>query len=138
MTSTMEHAEAVTPHNEDMSTVVEEERGDLATRANVKPEDNEFSSDAYTWQCETQLAVLGVLVGLLMIVLVVMTTGWAWTCWMMKKRGAKRQIQIEQDRYIWIWNMACIMPYSESCMKRSKYTIGPLHGNTYIKPLQCH
>lgn len=37
-------------------------------------------------QCEALVGVLGSLVGLLVVLLTIMTTSWAWTCWTMKKR----------------------------------------------------
>ena len=64
--------------------------------------DHELGSNVHTCQCETQLAVLGVLVGLLMMVLVLVTIGWVWTCWILKKSGAKMKTYSEQDRYRYI------------------------------------
>ena len=33
--------------------------------------------------------VLGAAVGLLVVVLIIVTTGWVWTCWTIKRRGGK-------------------------------------------------
>ena len=38
----------------------------------------------------TPLAVLGALLGLSVVLLAVVTTGWVWTCCVMKKRGEKK------------------------------------------------
>ena len=43
--------------------------------------------------CEVTKFALGVMVGLLMIVLVVVTSGWGWTCWLLK-REAKRNTKL--------------------------------------------
>lgn len=62
---------------------------------------HKLGSDVYTsCQCKTQIATLGVLIGLLVLIIIVMTTGWVWTCCMMKKRGVKRETNIDQDRYV--------------------------------------
>ena len=41
----------------------------------------------------TPLAVLGALLGLSVVLLAVVTTGWVWTCCLMKKRGEKNLAQ---------------------------------------------
>ena len=77
------------------------ERPKATTDVYVPTTKHELGSNVYpSCQCETQLAVLGVLIGLLMLIIAVMTTGWVWTCWMTKRRGATRGICIEQDRYV--------------------------------------
>ena len=38
-------------------------------------------------ECVTTIIGLGAVVGLLVVLLVVVTTGWVWTCWVMMKRG---------------------------------------------------
>ena len=36
--------------------------------------------------------ILGVLMGLLTLILVVVTTGWVWTCWTMKKQSNRTKL----------------------------------------------
>ena len=38
-------------------------------------------------ECVTTITGLGAVVGLLVVLLAAVTTGWVWTCWIMKKRG---------------------------------------------------
>ena len=45
---------------------------------------------------------LGVLVGLLLVLLAVITTGWVYTCWIMTQKE-KNKIKSEQVRYIYIY-----------------------------------
>jgi hypothetical protein len=42
---------------------------------------------------------LGALLGLVVVVLAIVITGWVWTCWVMKKRGGMKIISNEQERW---------------------------------------
>ena len=46
----------------------------------------------------TIVAVLGALVGLLLVLLVIVTTGLVWTCWLLKKRGGLKLSSESQMR----------------------------------------
>lgn len=46
-------------------------------------------------QTSSSSVILGGVVGLLVVLLAVVTTGWVWTCWMLKKRGGMNN----QQRY---------------------------------------
>ena len=41
---------------------------------------------------------LGALLGLAVVVLAIVITGWVWTCWIMKKRGRMKIISNKQER----------------------------------------
>ena len=44
------------------------------------------------------LQVLGALLGLLVVVLAIVITGWVWTCWIVKKRGGMKITSNKQER----------------------------------------
>ena len=50
-----------------------------------------------TYTATTPLAVLGALLGLSVVLLAVVITGWVWTCWTMKKREGGKKSPV-QDR----------------------------------------
>lgn len=70
-----------------------QEHGTTESDVNTSPRGN-----GSIYQCEVILKVLGILVGLLIVLLVVVTTGWVWTCWTTNKRGGKRIYSGEQVR----------------------------------------
>ena len=48
--------------------------------------------------CEVTKTALGVMVGLLMIVLVVVMSGWGWTCWLLKREAKRNTKLYSQER----------------------------------------
>ena len=62
------------------------------------PTDNiqqENESVVYQSQCSQ---ALGAILGLVVVVLAVVTTGWVWTCWIMKKKGGTKTTSNKQER----------------------------------------
>lgn len=49
--------------------------------------------------CSASLGALGFVVALLLVTLATVTTGWMWTCWIMKNRVARKGNQPTQVRY---------------------------------------
>ena len=63
----------------------------------VPVDDMEQLNGSAANQCQPTQA-LGALLGLVVIVLVVVVTGWVWTCWIMKKRGGIKITSDKQER----------------------------------------
>ena len=48
--------------------------------------DNSYISDTSTNNCKVTETALGIMVGLLVVALAIVMTGWGWTCWLLKRR----------------------------------------------------
>ena len=72
-------------NDEVISTVPQTRYQTIFSTTNTKASP-QFATLSCLHQCDTISGVLGALVGLLLLLLSVVTTGWAWTCWTMKKR----------------------------------------------------
>ena len=57
----------------------------------------ERSSGCEGNQCQLS-QTLGALLGLVVVVLAVVITGWMWTCWIVKKRGGMKITSNKQER----------------------------------------
>lgn len=72
-----------------------------------QPDYSNCTSDTRANNCEVSKNAVGIVVGLLMLLLAVVVTGWGWTCWILK-RGVKRNATPHsQRRYIYICDSAC-------------------------------
>ena len=51
-----------------------------------------------TSKCEMTTTVLGFMVGLLMMALAIVMTGWGWTCWLLKRKAKRNTKLHSQER----------------------------------------
>jgi hypothetical protein len=98
----------------------------------TSPETN--ISPTKTSTCPLQLNIvlpaIGGLMGLLILLLLVVVSGWVCTCRIMKKRG-KMEINIMQDRYCLVLkDYTCIVKLQKVC---NEYKI-PYYASIYLRP----
>ena len=62
--------------------------------------DDKQQQCANTTNPHSSLLALGALLGLLMLTLIIVIAGWAWTCWMLKKRGGTKITSGIRDGYV--------------------------------------
>ena len=60
---------------------------DPLTQEIIEPTNTETTAQASTCHCQPHSEVLGIFMALLMVALAVVSSGWAWTCWILKKQG---------------------------------------------------